>query len=442
MSAPGKIYSAPLLVNWSLNYSCNFSCEHCYSRFEKADELPTDQVLEAGRRLAQAGVLFANFGGGEPLLRRDLLPVSKELDGARALALDELQRLAARRGRGHGVAGRRFRQRRPLARQPPAGGARPLPQPAGELRPRRRRRRAPGARRGQADDFDGRLPDQPPGAHAAARTGEASRRGPGLPAQLQVQRQGDGAPLRTRSGAARVARLLPRGARVRRRTRRTRRSPSTTRSWRRWAPATPSTASPARPAASSRCTCARTATSPPAGSSRSCSATSCATTCRRSGASRPCSRRCGTRPRRASAPRAVTTRPVSGGAPRGPSPSAATSTPPTRTAGRTPAGEKIRRPAAADLGLGLAADRAPRGAAAPPVAGDGPRDRRRDRPRPRPDARGRLPRPGGPALRRTGRGARGLRGEPLSRARRRPPPLRSAARGPGRLSAPRMSGWT
>ena len=79
MSAPGKIYSAPLLVNWSLNYTCNFSCEHCYSRFEKAEELPTEQALAAGRRLARAGVLFANFGGGEPLLRRDLLALSKEL---------------------------------------------------------------------------------------------------------------------------------------------------------------------------------------------------------------------------------------------------------------------------------------------------------------------------------------------------------------------------
>jgi GeoRSP system radical SAM/SPASM protein len=66
-------------VNWSLNYSCNFSCEHCYSRLEKSEELSTAEVLEAGRRLAAAGVLFANFGGGEPLLRRDLLEVAREL---------------------------------------------------------------------------------------------------------------------------------------------------------------------------------------------------------------------------------------------------------------------------------------------------------------------------------------------------------------------------
>jgi GeoRSP system radical SAM/SPASM protein len=81
VSAPGKFYSAPLLVNWSLNYSCNFSCEHCYSRLEKSEELATEQVLEAGRRLATAGVLFANFGGGEPLLRRDLPAVARELSG-------------------------------------------------------------------------------------------------------------------------------------------------------------------------------------------------------------------------------------------------------------------------------------------------------------------------------------------------------------------------
>lgn len=82
MSAKKKrLLKAPLIVNWSLNYSCNFSCSHCYSRNETCDELPTEQVLEAGRRLAAAGVLFANFGGGEPLLRRDLFAITGELTG-------------------------------------------------------------------------------------------------------------------------------------------------------------------------------------------------------------------------------------------------------------------------------------------------------------------------------------------------------------------------
>jgi GeoRSP system radical SAM/SPASM protein len=81
VSAPAKHYSAPLLVNWSLSYACNFNCEHCYSRLEKSDDLGTAEVLEAGRRLAAAGVLFANFGGGEPMLRRDLLEVARGLSG-------------------------------------------------------------------------------------------------------------------------------------------------------------------------------------------------------------------------------------------------------------------------------------------------------------------------------------------------------------------------
>lgn len=74
-----RILSAPLIVNWSLSFLCNFDCRHCYSRSEKSAELDTGQVLEAGERLARAGILFANFGGGEPLLRRDLGRITRSL---------------------------------------------------------------------------------------------------------------------------------------------------------------------------------------------------------------------------------------------------------------------------------------------------------------------------------------------------------------------------
>ncbi len=77
--AGAKLLSAPLIVNWSLSFRCNFDCSHCYSRTEKSGELETVEVLEAGRRLARAGVLFANFGGGEPLLRRDLFEITRAL---------------------------------------------------------------------------------------------------------------------------------------------------------------------------------------------------------------------------------------------------------------------------------------------------------------------------------------------------------------------------
>lgn len=77
-----RLLSAPLIVNWSLSYQCNFSCQHCYSRSEKSGELDGARVVEAGRRLAEAGVLFVNFGGGEPLLRRDIFEITGSLCAA------------------------------------------------------------------------------------------------------------------------------------------------------------------------------------------------------------------------------------------------------------------------------------------------------------------------------------------------------------------------
>jgi GeoRSP system radical SAM/SPASM protein len=74
-----RLLSAPLIVNWSLSFQCNFDCRHCYSREDRSEELGTEQILEAGKRLAEAGVLFVNFGGGEPLLRPDLEGVTRGL---------------------------------------------------------------------------------------------------------------------------------------------------------------------------------------------------------------------------------------------------------------------------------------------------------------------------------------------------------------------------
>ena len=216
MSAPGKIYSAPLLVNWSLNYSCNFSCEHCYSRFEKAAELPADRVLEAGRRLAQAGVLFANFGGGEPLLRRDLLAVSKELTAlGLSLSLNSngwlLDESAATglRDAGFVSVGLSLDSHRPEVhdrfRNRPGKFERVVAA-AGHL-----------VRAGvKPTDLDGRLPDQSPGTHAAARAGEALGAAEVNLHTFKCSGKGMGASLRTRSGAARMARFLPRGAGFRR----------------------------------------------------------------------------------------------------------------------------------------------------------------------------------------------------------------------------------
>jgi GeoRSP system radical SAM/SPASM protein len=71
------ILKAPLTINWALNNSCNFSCRHCYSRADTGDELDGPTLKECLTRTAKAGVMAVNFGGGEPLLRPDLLELAR-----------------------------------------------------------------------------------------------------------------------------------------------------------------------------------------------------------------------------------------------------------------------------------------------------------------------------------------------------------------------------
>lgn len=72
-----ELFSAPLTFNWTLSYKCNFTCSHCYSRDEAAEELPTEQIKQIVDVLAEQQVPFVNFGGGEPLIRKDLLDVTR-----------------------------------------------------------------------------------------------------------------------------------------------------------------------------------------------------------------------------------------------------------------------------------------------------------------------------------------------------------------------------
>jgi len=68
---------APLTVNWTLNTSCNFACQHCYSRTETEPDLPVELICAALEKVARWGVLAVNFGGGEPLLRPELVQISR-----------------------------------------------------------------------------------------------------------------------------------------------------------------------------------------------------------------------------------------------------------------------------------------------------------------------------------------------------------------------------
>ena len=67
---------APLTINWALNNSCNFACRHCYSRDDTHDELEKGVLFSSIEKVANAGVFSVNFGGGEPLLRRDLMEIA------------------------------------------------------------------------------------------------------------------------------------------------------------------------------------------------------------------------------------------------------------------------------------------------------------------------------------------------------------------------------
>lgn len=76
------ILKAPLTINWALNNSCNFSCRHCYSRVDSGAELNGATLKECLTKCAKAGVMAVNFGGGEPLLRKDLLELARHAAAA------------------------------------------------------------------------------------------------------------------------------------------------------------------------------------------------------------------------------------------------------------------------------------------------------------------------------------------------------------------------
>lgn len=70
------LVKAPLTINWALNNSCNFACRHCYSRVETGVELDGATLRNCFDKVAKLGVMAVNFGGGEPLLRADLLELA------------------------------------------------------------------------------------------------------------------------------------------------------------------------------------------------------------------------------------------------------------------------------------------------------------------------------------------------------------------------------
>ncbi|MHA3963201.1 MAG: radical SAM protein [Candidatus Thorarchaeota archaeon SMTZ1-45] len=66
---------APFQVVWNVTKSCNLRCKHCYESAGQKDpnELSTKQALRVIDKLADAGVVFLAFSGGEPTIRPDIL---------------------------------------------------------------------------------------------------------------------------------------------------------------------------------------------------------------------------------------------------------------------------------------------------------------------------------------------------------------------------------
>ena len=71
------LLKAPLVINWAVTNRCNFKCRHCYSRDDPTEELDKQHLFTSIEKVVKAGVFSINFGGGEPLLRKDLLEIAE-----------------------------------------------------------------------------------------------------------------------------------------------------------------------------------------------------------------------------------------------------------------------------------------------------------------------------------------------------------------------------
>lgn len=71
------IPSSPLTINWAITNRCNFGCRHCYSRADTSEELGLADLNLLIDRMSAAKVFSINFGGGEPLLRREIYELAE-----------------------------------------------------------------------------------------------------------------------------------------------------------------------------------------------------------------------------------------------------------------------------------------------------------------------------------------------------------------------------
>ena len=66
---------SPLFVWWDVTYTCNLKCKQCYSNSGQTQnsDLSTAEAKDLIDQLAEAGVFYIYFLGGEPFMRKDFL---------------------------------------------------------------------------------------------------------------------------------------------------------------------------------------------------------------------------------------------------------------------------------------------------------------------------------------------------------------------------------
>ena len=71
LNAKALTLGVPLSVHVDLTYRCNERCVHCYLDHDDHGEMTTAEITSLLDQLAEAGVFFLTFSGGEILLRKD-----------------------------------------------------------------------------------------------------------------------------------------------------------------------------------------------------------------------------------------------------------------------------------------------------------------------------------------------------------------------------------
>src|SRR3979411_2827707 len=75
MGARALKLGIPLSVQVDVTYRCNERCVHCYLDHEDHGEMTTSEIKGVLDQLAEAGVFFLTFSGGEVFLRRDFFEI-------------------------------------------------------------------------------------------------------------------------------------------------------------------------------------------------------------------------------------------------------------------------------------------------------------------------------------------------------------------------------